>query len=52
MLWNKTETIEKQALVFLLGGLKVKIKNLVKMFEPKTNKADRGGKQMSSYIMC
>jgi len=27
---------ERQALVFFLGGLEVKIKNMVKMFEPKT----------------
>jgi hypothetical protein len=35
ILWNKAEISEKQALVFFLAGLKVKINNLVKMFEPK-----------------
>lgn len=35
ILWNKAEISEKQALIFLLAGLEVKINNLVKMFEPK-----------------
>ena len=36
MLWNRAEIIKKQALVFFLGGLKVEIKNLVKMcFSPR-----------------
>ena len=37
MLWNKEEITEKQALVFFMEGLEVKIKkNLVKIFEPKS----------------
>jgi hypothetical protein len=36
ILWNKAEVSEKQALVIFLGGLETKIKNTVKMFEPKT----------------
>nr|TKR85210.1 hypothetical protein D5086_0000250100 [Populus alba] len=35
MLWNKAGIGEKQALVIFLGGLKMEIKNIVKMFEPK-----------------
>lgn len=38
MLWNRAQISEKQALVFFLGGLEIKIKNLVKMFEPKSLK--------------
>nr|TKR65765.1 hypothetical protein D5086_0000317890 [Populus alba] len=38
MLWNRAQISEKQALVFFLGGLEVEIKNLVKMFEPKSLK--------------
>ena len=36
ILWNRAEINEKQALIFFLWGLKVEIKNLVKMLEPKT----------------
>ena len=36
ILWNRAEITERQALVFFLGGLEVEIKNMVKMFEPKT----------------
>jgi hypothetical protein len=36
ILWNRAEMTERQALVFFLGGLEVEIKNMVKMFEPKT----------------
>lgn len=35
ILWNKAEISEKQALIFLLAGLEVKINNLIKMCEPK-----------------
>ena len=38
VLWNRAHISEKQALVFFLGGLEVEIKNLVKMFEPKSLK--------------
>jgi len=38
VLWNKAEMSEKQALVIFLGGLEREIKNIVKMFEPKTLK--------------
>jgi hypothetical protein len=38
MLWNRAQISEKQALVFFLGGLEIEIKNLVKMFEPKSLK--------------
>ena len=38
MLWNRAQVSEKQALVFFLGGLETEIKNLVKMFEPKSLK--------------
>lgn len=38
MLWNRAQVTEKQALVFFLGGLETEIKNLVKMFEPKSLK--------------
>ena len=37
-LWNRAQISEKQALVFFLGGLELEIKNLVKMFEPKSLK--------------
>ena len=35
VLWNKTEISDNQVLIFFLRGLKVEIKNLVKMFGPK-----------------
>ena len=38
MLWNRAQIAERQALVFFLGGLEIEIKNLVKMFEPKSLK--------------
>ena len=38
MMWNRAQIAEKQALVFFLGGLEIEIKNLVKMFEPKSLK--------------
>lgn len=38
MLWKMAQIIEKQALVFFLEGLEIEIKNLVKMFEPKSLK--------------
>jgi hypothetical protein len=38
VLCNRAEINEKQAMVFFIGGLEVEIKNLVKMFEPKTLK--------------
>ena len=38
MFWNRAQVSEKQALVFFLGGLETEIKNLVKMFEPKSLK--------------
>jgi len=38
ILWNRAQIFEKQALVFFLGGLEIEIKNLVKMFEPKSLK--------------
>jgi len=37
-LCNRAEINDKQAMVFFIGGLEVEIKNLVKMFEPKTLK--------------
>ena len=36
ILWNRAKMTERQALVFFLEGLEVEIKNMVKMFEPKT----------------
>lgn len=38
VLCNRAEINEKQAMVFFIRGLEVEIKNLVKMFEPKTLK--------------
>jgi len=38
ILWNRSEISEKNALVFFIGGLEVEVKNLIKMFEPKTLK--------------
>jgi len=35
ILWNNAKISDNQALVFFSGGLRVEIKNLVKMFEPK-----------------
>uniref|UniRef100_A0A6N2MPH0 Ty3 transposon capsid-like protein domain-containing protein n=1 Tax=Salix viminalis TaxID=40686 RepID=A0A6N2MPH0_SALVM len=37
-LWNRAHISERQALMFFLGGLEFEIKNLVKMFEPKSLK--------------
>jgi len=36
ILWNRSEISEKNALVFFIRGLEVEVKNLIKMFEPKT----------------
>lgn len=36
ILQNKVEISKKQALLFFVGGLEIKIKNLVKMFKPET----------------
>lgn len=36
ILWNRVEITKKQALIFFLGGLEMKVKNLVEMFEPNT----------------
>ena len=38
ILWNKAEINEKQALVIFLGHMELEIKNIVKIFEPKTLK--------------
>ena len=38
ILWNRAEIDERYALIFFLGGLETEIKNLVKMFEPKSLK--------------
>jgi hypothetical protein len=38
ILWNRAKITKKQVLVFFIGGLEVKIKNLVKMFEFKALK--------------
>jgi hypothetical protein len=38
ILWNRSEISEKNALVFFIRGLEVEVKNLIKMFEPKTLK--------------
>jgi hypothetical protein len=38
ILWNRAEIDERYALIFFLGGLETEIKNLVKMFEPKSIK--------------
>jgi hypothetical protein len=38
ILWNRSEISEKNALIFFIGGLEVEVKNLIKMFEPKTLK--------------
>jgi hypothetical protein len=38
ILWNRAEIDERYALIFFLGGLEIEIKNLVKMFEPKSLK--------------
>jgi len=35
VLWNKADISERQAMVFFIGGLEIKIKNPVKMFDPK-----------------
>jgi hypothetical protein len=34
-MWNRVDIDERYVLGFLLGGLKMEIMNLVKMFEPK-----------------
>ena len=38
ILWNKAKISEKQPLVIFLGGLEFKLKNTMKIFEPKTFK--------------
>jgi len=38
ILWNRSEISEKNALVFFIGGLDVEVKNMIKMFEPKSLK--------------
>ena len=38
ILLNRAEIDERYALIFFLGGLETEIKNLVKMFEPKSLK--------------
>jgi len=38
ILWNRYEISEKNALVFFIKGLNVKVKNMIKMFEPKSLK--------------
>jgi hypothetical protein len=35
VLWNKADISERQAMVFFIGGLEIKIKNPVKMLDPK-----------------
>jgi hypothetical protein len=35
VLWNKADISERQAMVFFIGGLEIKIKNPIKMFDPK-----------------
>jgi predicted O-linked N-acetylglucosamine transferase (SPINDLY family) len=35
VLWNKADISERQAMVFFIEGLEIKIKNPVKMFDPK-----------------
>ena len=38
ILWNRSKISEKNALVFFIGGLDVEVKNMIKMFEPKSLK--------------
>jgi len=38
ILWNRSEISEKNTLVFFIGGLEVEVKNMIKMFEPKSLK--------------
>jgi len=38
ILSNRSEISEKNALVFFIGGLDVEVKNMIKMFEPKSLK--------------
>ena len=38
ILWNRSEISEKNALVFFIGGLDIEVKNMIKMFEPKSLK--------------
>jgi len=38
ILWNRSEISKKNALVFFIGGLDVEVKNMIKMFEPKSLK--------------
>jgi hypothetical protein len=44
ILWNRAEIDERYALIFFIVGLETEIKNLVKMFEPKSLK--------QAYIIC
>ena len=38
IVWNRSEISEKNTLVFFIGVLEVEVKNLIKMFEPKSLK--------------
>nr|TKR98087.1 hypothetical protein D5086_0000206350 [Populus alba] len=38
ILWNRSEISEKNAFVFFIGGLDIEVKNMIKMFEPKSLK--------------